>query len=131
MSCQNYLLQDRPSEYSYADHTRDSVTALDGDSNPVALKNFREIEAWRALIVHLTTTGVVKSADGTATVDFRGRLQSQKPHGSKSKPASHRPAGHTGRKSRQSALCRHFLGSPGRLLVVPLYAAQYKFLTGA
>ena len=61
-----YLLKTEPTGYSFADLQRDSVTEWDGVSNPVALRNLREMKPGAKLIVY--ETGDVKSAVGTATV---------------------------------------------------------------
>src|ERR1700680_2575381 len=66
MSSDYYLLKTEPSEYSFADLTRDAVTVWDGVSNPVALKNLREMKPGARLIIY--ETAAVKSAVGTATV---------------------------------------------------------------
>src|ERR1700687_4281410 len=61
-----YLLKTEPSEYSFADLQRDAVTVWDGVSNPVALKNLREMQPGTKLVIY--ETGAHKSAVGTATV---------------------------------------------------------------
>src|SRR6266571_3218197 len=62
----DYLLKTEPSEYSFADLQRDKVTIWDGVSNPVALRNLREMAPGTRLIIY--ETGDHKSAVGTATV---------------------------------------------------------------
>jgi len=62
----DYLLKTEPSEYSFADLQRDSVTVWDGVSNPTAVKNLREMTPGTRLIIY--ETGDRKSAVGTATV---------------------------------------------------------------
>src|SRR5580658_2075408 len=62
----DYLLKTEPSEYSFADLEKDGVTIWDGVSNPVAVKNLREMEAGARLVIY--ETGDRKSAVGTATV---------------------------------------------------------------
>ena len=61
-----YLLKTEPSEYSFADLQRDKKTEWDGVSNPVALKNMREMQPGARLVIY--ETGDRKSAVGTATV---------------------------------------------------------------
>ena len=66
MASDYYLLKTEPTGYSFADLQRDSVTEWDGVSNPVALRNLREMKAGTKLVVY--ETGDVKSAVGTAAV---------------------------------------------------------------
>ena len=65
----DYLLKTEPSEYSFADLQHDAATIWDGVSNPVAVKNLREMEPGSRLIIY--ETGDHKSAMGTATVISR------------------------------------------------------------
>ena len=46
----DYLLKTEPSGYSFADLERDKVTEWDGVSNPVALRNLREMTPGTRLI---------------------------------------------------------------------------------
>src|SRR5690242_7006375 len=62
----DYLLKTEPSEYSFADLQRDKSTVWDGVSNPVALKNLRNMKPGERLIIY--ETGDHKSAVGSATV---------------------------------------------------------------
>jgi predicted RNA-binding protein with PUA-like domain len=125
----DYLLKTEPSEYSFADLLRDAVTVWDGVSNPVALKNLREMKPGARLIIY--ETGAVKSAVGTATVVSVDVSNPKSPEVKiKAGKAIARPV--TLGEIKANSL---FAGSPlvrqGRLSVVPLTAAQYKFLTGA
>src|SRR5262245_63945982 len=61
-----YLLKTEPSSYSFADLQRDKRTIWDGVSNPVALRNMREMKPGTLLIIY--ETGDIKSAVGTASV---------------------------------------------------------------
>ena len=61
-----YLLKTEPTEYSFADLQRDNVTTWDGVTNPVAVRNLREMEPGALLIIY--ETGDHKSAVGTASV---------------------------------------------------------------
>jgi predicted RNA-binding protein with PUA-like domain len=125
---QDYLLKTEPSEYSFADLQRDKVTVWDGVSNPVALRNIREMKSGDRLVIY--ETGDHKSAVGTASV------VSVKA----SDPKNPRLEIKAGRAlSKQVSLAqikanKLFSDSPlvrmGRLSVVPLTPAQYKFLTG-
>jgi predicted RNA-binding protein with PUA-like domain len=124
----DYLLKTEPSEYSFVDLARDKTTVWDGVSNPVALKNLRGMKSGERLVIY--QTGDDKSAMGTATVvsvDARD-------------PKSARVTIKVGKAlARPVSLAevkanKLFADSPlvrqGRLSVVPLNAAQYKFLTG-
>src|SRR5437588_9035550 len=66
MSSENYLLKTEPSEYSFHDLQRDGETVWDGVSNPVALRNLREMKPGVRLLIY--ETGDHKSAVGTASV---------------------------------------------------------------
>ena len=62
----DYLLKTEPTEYSFADLQKDGATEWDGVSNPVALKNLREMKPGDRLIIY--ETGDQKSAVGMASV---------------------------------------------------------------
>ena len=123
-----YLLKSEPSEYSFEDLQRDGVTLWDGVSNPAAVKNLREMKPGARLVIY--ETGDRKSAVGTATVvsvdasDPKNPAVKIKVGKSIAKPL-------TLEKIKANRL---FADSPlvkmGRLSVVPLTAAQHKFLTG-
>jgi predicted RNA-binding protein with PUA-like domain len=123
----HYLLKTEPSEYSFADLQKDKKTVWDGVSNPVALRNLREMKPGAHLIIY--HTGDEKSAVGTATVVSLDRsdpkipkveIQAGKPL---PKPVS----------LAEIKANRLFADSPlvrqGRLSVVPLTPAQYNDLT--
>jgi len=125
---QDYLLKTEPSEYSLADLQRDTTTIWDGVSNPAAVKNLREMKPGARLVIY--ETGDRKSAVGTATVVSVDASDSRNPQV---------------KIKAGKALTKHisldqikanklFADSPlvrmGRLSVVPLTAAQYKYLTG-
>jgi len=125
----DYLLKTEPSEYSFEDLTRDRATEWDGVSHPVALKNLREMTSGTRLVIY--ETGDRKSAVGTARVVSVDRSN---PKG----PAVTIQAGKPLAKPVTLAEIKAhklFQDSPlvrqGRLSVVPLTAAQYKFLTGS
>src|ERR1700688_471604 len=61
-----YLLKTEPTGYSFANLQRDGVTEWDGVSNPVALRNLREMKPGTKLIIYETCD--VKSVRRTATV---------------------------------------------------------------
>jgi predicted RNA-binding protein with PUA-like domain len=123
-----YLLKTEPSEYSFADLQRDGVTEWEGVSNPTAVKNLREMKPGARLVIY--ETGNRKSAVGTATVVTVDAADPKKPVVKiKAGKAIAKPVSLEEIKSRKL-----FADSPlvkiGRLSVVPLTNAQYKFLTG-
>ena len=61
-----YLLKTEASTYSFADLQRDGSTIWDGVTNPVAVRNLREMPKGAKLIIY--HTGEEKAAVGTATV---------------------------------------------------------------
>jgi len=124
----DYLLKTEPSEYSFADLQRDKATIWDGVSNPVALKNLRGMKPGERLVIY--ETGDRKSAVGTATVvsvdasdlkNPRVRIKAGKALG---KPVT------LAEIKAQKLFADSPLVRQGRLSVVPLTAAQYKFLAG-
>ena len=61
-----YLLKTEPTAYSFAQLLRDKKTVWDGVSNPVAVRNLREMQPGARLVIY--HTGDEKSVVGTATV---------------------------------------------------------------
>ena len=124
----NYLLKTEPSVYSFADLEREKITVWDGVTNPVALKNLRAMKPDDRLVIY--HTGDEKSAVGTATVvsvdasDPRNPLVKIKAGKPIAKPVS-LAAMKSNKLFADSPLVRQ-----GRLSVVPLSDAQYKFLIG-
>jgi predicted RNA-binding protein with PUA-like domain len=123
----DYLLKTEPGEYSFADLERDRETVWDGVSNPVALKNLRAMTPVTRLVIY--ETGERKSAVGTATVASVDA----------SDPKNPRVKIKVGRAVKPVTLAevkanKLFADSPlvrqGRLSVVPLTAAQWKWLVG-
>ena len=124
----DYLLKTEPSTYSFADLQRDKATIWDGVSNPVALKNLRAMKPGERLVIY--HTGDEKSAVGTATVVSVDTADAKNPQVKiKVGKANAKPVTLAEAKANklfaESALVRQ-----GRLSVVPLTEAQYKFLTG-
>jgi predicted RNA-binding protein with PUA-like domain len=123
-----YLLKTEPSEYSFADLQRDKVTVWDGVSNPTAVKNLREMTPGARLIIY--ETGDRRSAVGTASVVSADASDPKNPavQIKTGKPLA-KPIPLDQIKSNKL-----FKDSPlvkiGRLSVVPLTEAQYKFLAG-
>ena len=124
----DYLLKTEASAYSFADLQRDKSTVWDGVTNPVALKNLRGMKPGERLVIY--ETGDRKSAVGTASVVSVDTADPKNPQVQiKVGKALAKPV--TLAEVKASAV---FAESPlvrqGRLSVVPLNAAQYKFLTG-
>ncbi len=125
----NYLLKTEPSEYSFADLQRDQSTVWDGVSNPVALRNLRAMKPGEPLIVY--HTGDEKSAVGTATVLT---VDDRDPKNPRVKISAGKPLPRPVSLAEVKAN-KLFADSPlvrqGRLSVVPLTDAQFKFLVGS
>ena len=125
----DYLLKTEPSEYSFEDLQHDGITQWDGVSNPTAVKNLREMAPGARLIVY--ETGDRRTAVGTATVVSVDAKDPRKPIVKiKAGKAIAKPVSLDEIKSHKL-----FADSPlvkiGRLSVVPLTAAQYKFLAAS
>lgn len=123
-----YLLKTEPSEYSFADLQRDKQTIWDGVTNPVALRNLREMPAGAKLVIY--HTGDEKRTVGTAAVVS---VDASDPKNPKVKIAAGNPL----KKPLTLAEIKAnklFKDSPlvrqGRLSVVPLIEAQYKAIVG-
>ena len=124
----DYLLKTEPTAYSFADLQRDKTTIWDGVTNPVAVRNLREMTAGTRLVIY--ETGDHRSAVGTASVvsvdasDPKTPLVKIKLGKPLAKPIT----------LAEIKANKLFADSPlvkiGRLSVVPLTAVQYKQLTG-
>ena len=124
----HYLLKTEPSTYSFADLQKEKTTVWDGVSNPVALKNMRNMKPGERLVIY--HTGDQKSAVGTALVVSVDPSDPSNPRVTiKVGKAIARPVTLAEAKANdlfsESPLVRQ-----GRLSVVPLNEAQYRFLTG-
>jgi predicted RNA-binding protein with PUA-like domain len=124
----NYLLKTEPSVYSFADLQRDKQTIWDGVTNPVAVKHLREMKAGEGLVIY--HTGDEKTAVGTATVVLVDTSDAKT-------PVVKIKAGNAIAKPKTLAEIKAqklFADSPlvrqGRLSVVPLTAAQWKWVVG-
>jgi len=125
----NYLLKTEPSVYSFANLQRDQTTIWDGVTNPVAVRHLREMKPGERLVIY--HTGDEKSAVGTATVvsvdasDAKTPLVKIKVGKPVAKPVT----------LAEIKAHKLFADSPlvrqGRLSVVPLTDAQFKFLTSS
>jgi predicted RNA-binding protein with PUA-like domain len=124
----HYLLKTEPSEYSFADLSRDQETVWDGISNPAALKNLRGMHPGDRLVIY--ETGNVKSAVGTASVLAVQGADAGEPK-VRIKAAKLLPRAvplaeiKTNRLFADSPLVRQ-----GRLSVVPLSSEQFRYLRG-
>src|ERR1700683_5189193 len=124
----DYLLKTEPTVYSFADLQREQNTVWDGVTNPVAVKHLREMKPGERLVIY--ETGDHKSAVGTATVVAVDAADAKNPR-VKIKAGKALAAPVTLAAVKANKL---FAESPlvrqGRLSVVPLSGAQYKFLVG-
>jgi predicted RNA-binding protein with PUA-like domain len=124
----DYLLKTEPTTYSFADLQRDKNTVWDGVANPVALRHLREMKPGDRLVIY--HTGDDKSAVGTASVvsvdtsDLKNPQVKIKVGKAIGKPVT------LAEVKAQKLFADSPLVRQGRLSVVPLTAAQYKFLTG-
>jgi predicted RNA-binding protein with PUA-like domain len=123
----DYLLKTEPTVYSFADLQREKTTIWDGVTNPVALKNLRSMKPGERLVIY--HTGNEKSAAGTAEVIAVDNADPKNPQvrikaGKATKPVTLADV------KAQKLFADSPLVRQGRLSVVPLTAAQYKFLTG-
>jgi predicted RNA-binding protein with PUA-like domain len=123
-----YLLKTEPSEYSFAELTRDRETVWDGISNPAAVKHLREMQPGAKLIIY--ETGDRRSAVGTASVVSVDATDPKNPRVKiRAGKAVARPVSLDEMKA--SKLFAHSpLVRQGRLSVVPLTEEQYKTLAG-
>ncbi len=123
----HYLLKTEPSEYSFADLQRDKSTLWDGVTNPVALRNLREMQPGAQLVIY--HTGDEKQAVGTASVVT---VDAADPKNPRVKIAAGKPVKPT--TLAEIKANKLFQDSPlvrqGRLSVVPLTEAQYKAIAG-
>ena len=122
----NYLLKTEPTVYSFANLEKEKSTIWDGVTNPAAVKHLREMKPGDCLVVY--HTGDEKSAVGTATVMSVTAPDPRTPQ-VKIKVAKPVAAPKTLAEIKAQKL---FADSPlvrqGRLSVVPLSDAQYKWL---
>jgi predicted RNA-binding protein with PUA-like domain len=124
----DYLLKTEPSVYSFTQLEREKTTIWDGVSNPVALKNLRAMKPGERLVIY--HTGDEKSAVGTASVVSVDATDNKNPQVKiKAGKSISNPVTLAEVKAHklfaESPLVRQ-----GRLSVVPLTEAQYKFLAG-
>jgi len=122
-----YLLKTESSIYSFADLQREKTTIWDGVTNPVAVRNLRNMQKGDKLIIY--HTGDEKQAVGTATVESVDPSDQKNP---KVKISTGKPLAKPTTLAEMKAN-KLFAESPllrqGRLSVVPLSQEQYEWLT--
>ena len=124
----DYLLKTEPTAYSFDDLQRDKSTIWDGVTNPVALRNLREMKPGDRLVIY--HTGEQKSAMGTASVVSVDASDPKNPQ------VKIKVGKALGKPVTLAEIKAHklFADSPlvrqGRLSVVPLNTAQFNFLSG-
>jgi predicted RNA-binding protein with PUA-like domain len=124
----DYLLKTEPSVYSFAMLQKEKSTIWDGVTNPVAVKNLRNMKPGERLVIY--HTGDEKSAVGIATVESVDASDTKNPQ---VRIKVGQSIGNPKTLSEIKAQ-KLFADSPlvrqGRLSVVPLTAAQFKWLEG-
>jgi predicted RNA-binding protein with PUA-like domain len=124
----DYLLKTEPGAYSFANLERDQTTIWDGVTNPVALRNLRNMKSGDRLVIY--HTGDEKTAVGTASVISVETSDAKNP---KVQIKVGKTIG-TPRSLAEIRQQKTFSQSPlvrqARLSVVPLSEAQYKYLVG-
>jgi predicted RNA-binding protein with PUA-like domain len=124
----DYLLKTEPSVYSFANLQKEETTVWDGVTNPVAVRHLREMKPGERLAIY--HTGDEKSAVGTATVvsvetnDAKTPLVKIKVGEAIAKPKT------LAEIKAQKLFADSPLVRQGRLSVVPLSEAHWKWLTG-
>jgi predicted RNA-binding protein with PUA-like domain len=117
-----WLIKTEPSEYAYDTLEKEKRTPWGGVSNPVAVKHLRQMAAGDLAVIY--HTGKERRAVGVAEVVTPGD-----PPTVAAKKRLTKPVGLDEIKAHKA-----FADSPlvkiGRLSVVPLTAAQWKFLVG-
>ena len=121
-----YLLKTEPDAYSFDDLEREGETVWDGVTNPVAVRNLREMKPGEHLVIY--HTGDERRAIGSATVVSVDSSNPKTPI-VKIKAGKRFVTAHTLAEIKQQKL---FADSPlvsqGRLSVVPLTHEQYEWL---
>src|SRR5215472_8352641 len=122
-----YLLKTESSVYSFADLQREKSTIWDGVTNPVAVRNLRQMQNGDKLVIY--HTGDEKRAVGIATVES---VDASDPKTPKVRIAAGKPIAKPATLAEIKAN-KLFGNSPlvrqGRLSVVPLTKEQYEWLT--
>ena len=123
-----YLLKTEPSVYSFADLQKEKETIWDGVTNPMAVRNLREMQKGAKLVIY--HTGDEKRAVGTATVVSVDASNVKVPkvvikvgHALKITPT-------LAELKASKEFAGSLLARNGRLSVVPLTEAQWRVITG-
>ena len=124
----NYLLKTEPSVYSFADLEREKSTIWDGVTNPVAVKHLREMKPGERLVIY--HTGDEKSAVGTATVESVDASDTRNPVVQIKVGKAIGTPKTLGEIKGQKLFADSPLVRQGRLSVVPMSDAQYKWIVG-
>lgn len=128
MSAMFYLLKTEPSTYSFDDLQKEKETIWDGVTNPVAVRNLRQMKTGDKLVIY--HTGDEKRVVGTASVVSVDASEAKSPQ-VKIKAGKPIVKQLTLAEIKANAL---FSDSPlvrqSRLSVVPLTEAQHKLLVG-
>ena len=126
----NFLLKTEPSDYSFDDLVKEKQTVWSGVKNPTAIRHLLSTKKGDRLVIY--HTGDVKAAVGLATV-----VSADTDPKSPTDPIVVIAAGKSLAAPVALATIKSetlFAGSPlvkiGRLSVVPLTDAQYRYLTG-
>ena len=123
-----YLLKTEPSEYSFSDLQKDKTTVWDGVTAPAAVKNLREMPKGSKLVIY--HTGDERKVVGTANVTDVDASDPKQPRIT-IKVGKALPKGPALEAIKSKKLfADSSLLKIGRLSVVPLSEAQYRFLTG-
>jgi len=120
-----YLLKTEPSEYSFSDLEHDKTTVWDGVTNPVALKNLRGMKKGDELVIY--HTGDEKRTVGTASVVSVDASDPKSPRVT-IKAGKALAAVTLGEIKANKLFNDSPLVRQGRLSVVPLSEAQFRFL---
>jgi predicted RNA-binding protein with PUA-like domain len=123
-----YLLKTEPSSYSFADLQRDKSTLWDGVKNPAAVKHLREMKPGDDLVIY--HTGDEKSAVGTATVVSVDASDPKVPRVTIKTGKSLAAPVPLAEVKASNLFAQSPLVRQGRLSVVPLNEAQFRFFTG-
>jgi len=119
----DYLLKTEPGAYSFAKLERDKTTIWDGVTNPVALRNLRNMKSGDRLVIY--HTGDEKAAVGTASVISVETSDTKNPKVQiKAGKAIGKPRSLADIK-QQKAFSESPLVRQARLSVVPLNETQY------
>ncbi len=123
-----WLLKTEPSEYAFEDLLRERKTLWEGVKNPLAVRHLGTMKAGDSVVFY--HTGSVRAAVGTARIAF---VDAKDPKAPRVVLAAGKPL-RAPVTLETIKTAPAFRGSPlltmGRLSVVPLTAAQYRFLAG-